>query len=246
MNSILTSRRCISRYLRISCALSASKYVNKYSITSINAFSTDSLRTATIPSSPTQAPVDTVLYRGHSNVIVGVMFSVTTLNFLYWTYYIASAYLYKDVIISGINLGGDPIWGALGAFGTGLMCYGTRAYAHHSVYKAYETADGRRLGLQMYTILGLPGRKIEFSHCNVRKANVSNYFGSSLIPLRVKNVNYNVLIDKTGTYYEDNKLLHIIDRESDKLDSNKSVSNYVDTKEDRKQWIKQTYSKIKK
>lgn len=58
---------------------------------------------------------------------------------------------------------GSPTWGYLGAVATGFIVYFGREYAHHCVYRGYESADGKRLGFQMYTVLGYPGRKIEVS-----------------------------------------------------------------------------------
>ena len=79
----------------------------------------------------------------------------------YWSYYLTNVYVNQGtVIVQGINFG-DPAWGALGAFGTGFIFYMTYEYARHAAYYVYETEDGQRLGFQMHTVLGYPGRKMK-------------------------------------------------------------------------------------
>lgn len=147
-----------------------------------------------------------ILYKASQELTCRVMLSAASFNFLYWSYYLTSCAYYKDIVVQGINLGGDPRWGFLGAFGTGLMFYVTQQYSHHAVSKCYLTVDGERLGFQMHNIIGQPGRKIE---CRLGNAYMGSYnkktnFGSSYIPLRVKGVDRNILIDESGDYYTEN------------------------------------------
>ena len=148
-----------------------------------------------------------IVYTANQELTCRVMLSASMFNLFYWSYYLATCAYYKDVIIQGVNLGGDPRWGFAGAFGTGLMFYVTKQYSHHAVSSCYETADGERLGFQMHNIFGQPGRKIEVRVGNASMLDPTNSkkttLGSSYIPLRVKGVDRNVLIDESGEYLVD-------------------------------------------
>lgn len=105
----------------------------------------------------------------------------------YWTHHLVNCIVYKDVIVQGIDLGGQPYWTALGYLGTVLIFYCNREYATHAAHSVYESADGKRIGFQMYNMVGLPGRRIEAAIGNVRLANTANWnLGSdSFVPLRI-------------------------------------------------------------
>lgn len=193
-----------------------------------------------------------LLYEGNAQVVIRLLLAATSINFTYWFYYVTTALLNQGVVRHGIDMGGDPLWGIVGGIGTGLMLYSTRTYANHSIYKAYETLDKERLGLQMYNMFGNPGRKIEFSHRSIRKVDIKggNYFGSATIPVRVIGMNYNILIDTTGKFYENKKLLDIVENnylahKNNKFDSRFNSSdnlytiNDIDKKSDRTQWRRQ-------
>ena len=68
-----------------------------------------------------------------------------------------------------------------------LIFYCNREYATHAAHSVYESADGKRIGFQMYNMVGLPGRRIEAAIGNVRLANTANWnLGSdSFVPLRI-------------------------------------------------------------
>ena len=199
-----------------------------------------------------------LLYEGNAQVVIRLLLAATSINFTYWFYYIVTSVVNQGVIRHGIEMGGDPLWGIVGGIGTGLMLYSTRTYANHSIYKAYETLDKERLGIQMYNMFGNPGRKIEFSHRSIRKVDIKggNYFGTSTVPVRVTGMNYNILIDTTGKFYENKKLLDIAENnylahKNNKFDSrfNNSSNPYtihdIDKKSDRIQWRKQHGKKNK-
>ena len=135
----------------------------------------------------------------------------------------------------------DSRWGIVGAFGTGVMFWGTTQFAHHAAYTSYETADGLRVGFQMHNVLGNPGRKIEASPANIVRGPDSTWgFSNKLVPLRISGmgkvrlsiifmttvliffsslniadllrIRQNVLIDSSGKFYGNNRLISLIDR----------------------------------
>ena len=102
-----------------------------------------------------------LLYKGNSTLQILLMFGVGCVNTIYFSQYLFSCWYYEGVVIQGIQLGGDPRWGYVGAFTGGLVFYSTKWLAHSSVYRAYLTEDNLRVGFQLYNIIGKPGRKIE-------------------------------------------------------------------------------------
>ena len=204
---------------------------------------------------PMSAAGEKLLYEGPQTFQIRMMFGVGCVNVLYWTYYMSTCYLYKDVVHHGIAFGGDPSWGYIGMAGTVIIFYCTREYSQHAAYYAYETADGKRLGFQLHTMLGFPGRKIEASIGNVRLANtMSSGMGSSFIPLRVEGVGKNVLIDRDCTYYANGRLMELLKvgnssrggvRSNDGEGKTMISSRMLDSKEHRIEWKKQQISKRK-
>jgi len=162
--------------------------------------------------SPESIHGEKLLYEGNSAFTCRAMSAVGITNLTYWTYYLVNSYVYKDVVIQGIDLGGDPRWSIAGFMGTTLIFYCTREYSNHAALYAYESADGQRLGFQMYTMIGHPGRKIEANIGNVRLANTVafNLGSDSFVPLRIEGVSKNVLLDKDGTYYSNNRLKELL------------------------------------
>jgi hypothetical protein len=152
-----------------------------------------------------------ILYEGTQEMTARLMFSASCFNIIYWTYYSVSAYYYQGVVLHGIEMGGDPRWGLAGAFGTGLMLYFTKEFAHHAARQAYETADGKRIGFVMHNILGGRGKKVEVHIGNARIINrKASTFGASLIPVRVKGLGKNVLIDDKGSFYDQDRLFDLL------------------------------------
>lgn len=175
------------------------------------------------PPTPILAPQgkETLLYEGNSEVVIRVMFGTSIFNLMYWTAHLATSVWWKGVVVNGVELGGDPMWAGFGFIGTGLMFFSTRQYAIHTTRRAYLSEDGQRLGFQMYNVHGSLGRKIEVSLHNARLAifndggndnrGLINRMSSSLIPCRVEGINSNILLDRTGTFYENGKLMQIME-----------------------------------
>ena len=98
-----------------------------------------------------------------------------------------------------------------GAFGTGLMFYFTREFAHHVARKAYETRDGKRIGFIMHNVMGGIGKKVEVSVGNARVIRKDgSAFGASLLPVRVKGLGKNVLVDSKGKFYWSRRLFELL------------------------------------
>ncbi len=156
-----------------------------------------------------------ILYRGTQDLVVRLLFGASSFNFVYWTYYTMSSYYYQGVVIEGVNLGGDIRWGAVGAFATGLMFYATKMFKDNACMMVYSTGD--RIGFQMHNFLGGSGRRVEASPGNVRLLGEgrSTRFGSSFIPLRVKGMGKNVLIDEKGKFYHNNELRRLLQEQGE-------------------------------
>ena len=161
-----------------------------------------------------------ILYKGQQELVVRMLFGASTFNFAYWTYYVTEAWYYEGVVMHGFEMGGDIRWGALGMFATGLMFYATKTFKDNAALMVYlvEAAPGsgqsNRLGFQMHNFFGGPGRRVEANVGNVRILQENDQkagrFGSSFIPLRVKGMGKNVLIDDKGNFFYDNELRNLL------------------------------------
>lgn len=139
------------------------------------------------------------------------------------------------MVISGIDLAGDPLWGYVGCFATSGFLFFTRHFAHHTIGRAYLVEGGKRLRLQMHTMLGTPGKTYEVAPNLVRfvsdkqKTEVlselaqdklaekaenpsfaSRVLESSFVPLRINGVDSNFVVDKYGLKDFDQRLAHLV------------------------------------
>ena len=100
---------------------------------------------------------------------------------------------------------GGGVWNRL------VMFYFTRQFAHHAARKAYETRDGKRIGFVMHNVIGGIGKKVEVSVGNARVIRKDgSAFGASLLPVRVKGLGKNVLIDSKGKFYWSRRLFDLL------------------------------------
>ena len=144
--------------------------------------------------------------------------------------------MYKDVVVEGIALAGDPYLGAFGTFSTAFFLFFTKQYANHSAYICYESKDHKRIGFQMHTMFGKPGRKFEAPLGNARfvdntnsitkadeqdhaarkakkEASVFNkVIANSTVPVIVDGFKGNVLIDSDGTFYDKARLCELLSK----------------------------------
>jgi len=169
------------------------------------------------------------LYFGSQAFTVRTMLGVGAVNVMYWGTQLVSYAIYKDVVIQGIDLSVHPVWAAFGISMTMMVLYFSRKYANSAILQAYESADGKRIGVQMHTILGFPGKKIEFpigsaklfepkehyfdpNHVPTKseKGIVGKLFSSNQIPIQVNGFPTNLVVDKQGTYYENFRLLDLL------------------------------------
>lgn len=189
-----------------------------------------------------------LLYKGNNSLQIRLMFGVGCVNTIYFSQHLFSCWYYENVIIEGINLGGDPRWGYVGAFTGGLVFYSTMWLAHSSVYRAYLTEDNLRVGFQLYNLVGQPGRKIECLISNIRwKDNKEQTsLGSSYTPIRVKGIDHNILLDKSGEHFENRKLIEILNENSGiSQDGKNNSDSSTESKEARIKYKSDAYKKTK-
>lgn len=141
--------------------------------------------------------------------------------------------MYKNVVVQGISLAGDPMWGSFGLLCTGGFLWFTKSYANHTAYQCYQTADGKRIGFQTHTMLGKPGRRFEVNVGNAKflqRVNditrthaereayaaknsgiVNKVMSTSYVPASVKGFQGNLLLDSEGTFYNKDRLISLFD-----------------------------------
>lgn len=150
-----------------------------------------------------------VLYESAQRHQIRAMMAGGVVNGMYWTYHLVNAYQYSEVVIGGIEMGGDPMWGYLGLGISAFIAATTREFARHAVYRAYVSADGFRVGFQMHNPFGSLGRKIEAKPTNITIGQVSKARGN-LLPLLVQGIETNILLDLKGNFFGKNVLQDII------------------------------------
>lgn len=131
------------------------------------------------------------------------------------------------MVVQGIDLSVHPMWAAFGVTLTGAVAYFSRTFAHSAVLQAYETADGKRIGVQTHTILGFPGQKIEFPIGSAELFEAKEkyldpkfqeqptgikgmIFSNSQIPVKLTGHKTNLVLDRKGVYYENYRLFDLL------------------------------------
>lgn len=167
-------------------------------------------------------------------------------------------------MIQGIDLAGDPMWGYVGCVATSGLLYFTRHFANHTINRASLFEEGKRLRLQVHTMLGAPGKIYETSAGSAKFLSVrqqeevlkelaedseaanspnpsfaSRIMDSSFVPIKISGVESNLVVDKYGLRDYDQKFAHILAAPTEHL-------AFVQGKEERKLWRKKIMSKSRK
>lgn len=190
-------------------------------------------------SSSASASSPTPLYAGSHSLQIRIMLSLGAINTFYWCGYVYDS-LMAPVLTTPegvISLSGDPRLGVAGAIGTLLIFYSTRTYATRACFAAWESADKQRLGFQLHSMLGGEGRKFEVPLRNAIAVNYAPSKKTSLMPVQIIGLSKNIVLDRTGTFYEDGKLLHILEANAAaKRNPTADAASFIDSKEKRIEW----------
>jgi hypothetical protein len=178
------------------------------------------------------------LYTGSHSFEIKTMGFMGCINATYWSYYLYNTVVNQGVIVNGIDLGGDARVAFVGLVGTGLIFYSTHLYATRACNKAWISADRKRLGFQLHTAFGGNGRKIEVPIVQARTINWKASEKTQLLPVRIIGLNFNIVLNRTGTYFESSKLLEILaDNEQRMVATGATQATPdVDSKEKRIEW----------
>lgn len=143
--------------------------------------------------------------------------------------------------MQGIDLAGDPMWGYVGSFCTGGFLFFTKYFANHTIYRAHLSNKGKRMGIQVHTMFGAPGKKYEFATGDAEfvskkqqselAAELSNaqqsvsdvkvpslvarFMDSSFFPIRVKGINGNCVVDKSALVDYDQRFFELLSKGQD-------------------------------
>lgn len=153
-----------------------------------------------------------LLYKGSQAFNIRLMTGLGFFNAGYWSFSLATLPTWTTSFTIGSDLFTlaqmHPLWIGLGFLGTGCIFYFTKAFSDRAIYSVYENTVTNRLGFQMHTIFGYPGRLIEVYPINVKfgKENLR----TSLMPLIVKDLDIIILLDKDGIYYDNGRLVTIL------------------------------------
>ena len=93
---------------------------------------------------------------------------------------------------------------------SGTLLYLTSLYGKYSVYKCFETSDGKRLGLQVHTVFGYPGRIYEFP---VGNAVIVPSKTVGTVSLKVEGFKNNFVFTNEAEFYKNSRLLELLSKE---------------------------------
>lgn len=141
-----------------------------------------------------------------------MMLGACGINTSYWVYHLYNCIMYENTVIQGISLGGNPNYGILGLAVSALIVYTTRMFAHYNIRYGYISADGQRIGFQMHTVLGFPGRKIEAMPNNVNFEPDAKVRSGS-VRLEVKGLDRYAILNTVGYYFDDAVLKKILSKQ---------------------------------
>jgi hypothetical protein len=119
--------------------------------------------------------------------------------------------MFDGKVVQGIDLAGDPMWGYVGSAATGLFFFLSRRFAHHMVYESYLTPDEKRIGIQVHTAFGNPGKKYEIPLGKIQflekdfklegAQKRSMFMSSSMVPLKIEGITTgNMLVDRSALH----------------------------------------------
>jgi hypothetical protein len=207
---------------------------------------------------PVNALGEKILFKGSQTWPIRLMLIAGSVNAFYWTGALYTSTLFSsafDVSQFASFSNNSPVWGMFGYVATTGIFVATYAYSHRVVHTAYESKDGQRLGFQRHNILGQAGYKVEALPSNVKFGH--EVYRTTLMPVQVKGIDSFVLLDRDGVYYDNGRIFNMIQKSSVPLSSSgmvagpsagvvdKHTGNVVDSKEQRKQKIHETFDKGK-
>lgn len=165
------------------------------------------------------------------------------------------------MVVEGIDLAGDPTWGYVGCAATVGFLFFTRHFAHHTIHRAYLIEEGKRMRLQVHTMLGSPGKTYEIGTgvarflSNKQQEDVmkeladdkiaeksenpsfaTRVMESTFVPIRVPGVNSNLVVDKYGLKEYDQTFARMLGAPQE------TIATIVHGKEERKLWRKKAAS----
>ena len=141
-------------------------------------------------------------------------------------------YFFQSISTNSLGFGSDILWAHVGLVGTGAIFFLTWDYARHVVLSAYLSPDNRTLSFVMHNMIGNPGRVLFVNVGDAHKLVPTHIFTSNLLPVRLKSMGKNIVLDPTGKYFEDNLLLKLLD------DGKSTTQKPIDSKEQRVNWQK--------
>ncbi len=194
---------------------------------------------------PTLNDGEPVLFQANQAFPIRLMLGSGLINFGYWSYNLYTI----SAVTMGLNitehwnnltlLATSPLWTYLGLTGTGLIFFFTKMFANRVICLTYENPETKRLGFQTYTLFGTPGRKIEVKPVNVTFGKES--LKTSLLPIKIIGLDYRLLLDRDGYYYDNGRLRDILHTSAEIQRS----GGVVISKEERQLKLKEIYQKSK-
>lgn len=115
------------------------------------------------------------------------------------------------------------------------LCLRLLSQMYRACCQVWESADTSRLGFKLHTVLGGEGRRVEVPRHSVRLLSSRAVQSTSLIPIYVAGLDRNIVLDRAGTFFENERLMRILEQSSNESTDAKLLRE-LDSKENRTNW----------
>ena len=152
-----------------------------------------------------------IVFEESSSRNIRAMIFATGVNLTYWGFN-STLTLYNN-IMSGIPFGYGILEGAqLDTFllvASTFLVGATKLYADHSVSKVYENLDDGRVGFQVHTILGFPGKNIEVP---IGNTTIEDGGKSGMVGVRVIGLKRPLILPNSDQFRDSEELHELLQR----------------------------------
>jgi hypothetical protein len=152
-----------------------------------------------------------VMYEETSSRNIRAMMFATGVNLTYWGFN-ATMTIYNN-LEAGASLGMDMFEGA--GMDTGLffassaLVGATKLYADHSVMKVYENFEANRVGFQVHSILGFPGKYLEVP---IGNTTIEDGGKSGMVGVRIVGMHRPLILPNSDKFRDCEELHELLQR----------------------------------
>lgn len=152
-----------------------------------------------------------VMYEETSSRNIRAMMLATGVNLTYWGFN-SSLTIYKN-FEAGVSLGFGTFDGAeldtFLFFASSALIAATKLYADHSVMKVYENFEANRVGFQVHSLLGFPGKYLEVP---IGNTTIEDGGKSGMVGVRVVGMHRPLILPNSEKFRDCEELHELLQR----------------------------------